>query len=57
MVEKCFHCKKRSFILIDCKCEQSFCVKHQLPEKHKCSYVYEKHLIETIPLAKKIETI
>ena len=49
---KCFHCKKSSVIQFQCKCEQSFCVKHQLPEKHQCTYVYEKQIIEKIPVKK-----
>lgn len=53
----CAHCKKKTVILILCKCEQSFCVKHQLPEKHKCTYTFEKHAIEIIPPTKKIEVI
>ncbi len=53
----CFQCKKKTVILIQCKCNQSFCVKHQLPEKHNCTFTYEKHIIEKIPPAKKIEDI
>lgn len=53
---KCEHCNKRSAILIQCKCEKSYCIKHQLPEIHLCTFVYEKHEIEKIPI-KKIETI
>ena len=52
----CFHCKKKTVVMIQCKCTQSFCVKHQLPEIHHCSFVYEKHIIEKIPV-KKIDTI
>lgn len=29
---KCFHCDKKTVIVITCKCEHLFCVKHQLPE-------------------------
>ena len=53
----CFHCKKKTIILITCKCEEQFCIKHQLPEKHKCIHVFEKHHIEKIPSTKKIEII
>ena len=53
----CFHCNKKSFVMIQCKCEKSFCVKHQLPEKHSCAYVFEKYQVEKIPVTKKIEVI
>jgi hypothetical protein len=54
---KCFHCEKKTVVLITCKCEHVFCVKHQLPEKHVCTYVFPKHEIEKTPPTKKIETI
>ena len=54
---KCFQCKKNTVIVITCKCEKVFCVKHQLPEKHECTFIFQKHEIEKIPLIKKIENI
>jgi predicted nucleic acid binding AN1-type Zn finger protein len=54
---KCFQCEKKIIILITCKCEHVFCVKHQLPEKHVCTFVFPKHVIEKIDLTKKIATI
>lgn len=53
----CFKCNKKFVILIQCKCEQSYCIKHQLPEKHNCTYIYKKHIIEPVPSNKKIDTI
>jgi predicted nucleic acid binding AN1-type Zn finger protein len=53
----CFHCKKKVVILITCKCEKNFCVKHQLPEKHECCFIYEKHVIQKLTPPKKIDTI
>ena len=53
----CFQCKKKSVIILECKCEQFYCVKHQLPEKHHCTFKYKKHVIEPIPCNKKIEII
>lgn len=53
----CVHCKKKSHVILQCKCEKFFCVKHQLPEKHECTYNYEKHTIDKMPLSKKIELI
>lgn len=53
----CCQCKKKSIVIIQCKCEQYFCVKHQLPEKHECDFTFQKHSIEKIPPTKKIEEI
>ena len=53
----CVHCKKKSVVILQCKCEKFFCIKHQLPEKHNCTYVYEKHTVDKIPLTKKIDVI
>jgi hypothetical protein len=33
---KCHFCQRKNFVLIECKCKKSFCVAHQLPEKHFC---------------------
>jgi hypothetical protein len=54
---RCFHCEKKTVISITCKCEHVFCVKHQLPEKHVCTFIYPKHELEKISLTKKIESI
>jgi len=54
---RCHECRKKIVIAITCKCEHVFCVKHQLPEKHVCSFVFEKHTIEPIPPTKKIDII
>ncbi len=53
----CVHCKKKSVILIHCKCDNQYCIKHQLPEKHNCTFVFEKHVIEKLPPTKKIDNI
>ena len=37
----CFFCKKASHILNKCRCENTYCLKHLTPEKHKCSYNFK----------------
>jgi len=54
---KCFQCEKKTVVTITCKCQHSFCVKHQLPEKHECTYIFQKHEVEKIELTKKIDSI
>jgi predicted nucleic acid binding AN1-type Zn finger protein len=36
----CYECKKRSHILVKCKCDFSFCLKHLVAEKHNCTHNY-----------------
>ena len=37
---RCEHelCRKKSLIHFKCKCYKIYCIKHQLPENHKCEY-------------------
>jgi hypothetical protein len=37
----CFMCKKKSHILQNCRCGNSYCLKHLVPEKHTCSYNFK----------------
>lgn len=46
---KCFCCKKKSTILLECKCKNQFCIKHILAENHECQfdyYTYHKELLQ-----------
>jgi predicted nucleic acid binding AN1-type Zn finger protein len=56
--QRCFMCKKKFLIVIPCKCEQHFCMKHKDPETHDCSFNFKTGLCmgETI-IPKKIEII
>ncbi len=40
-MDRCYKCKKFSLTSIKCKCNESFCMLHRLPEKHSCSKLYE----------------
>jgi predicted nucleic acid binding AN1-type Zn finger protein len=53
---KCTHCKKRHAVLVQCRCENHYCLKHRLPELHSCTYVFEPVELEKVE-NKKIETI
>lgn len=37
---RCFFCKKKQMILVDCSCKYSFCLSHRMPEDHSCSFDY-----------------
>jgi len=39
----CFYCKKETIMLFNCKCEYSFCLKHRLPESHRCTFDFYNH--------------
>ena len=53
----CFLCKKRKIILLTCKCENKFCIKHNSPEDHNCTVINELFKIEITDAPKKIEKI
>jgi predicted nucleic acid binding AN1-type Zn finger protein len=36
MGNRCAFCKKKSHILIECKCDSKFCISHLSPELHEC---------------------
>jgi acetone carboxylase gamma subunit len=40
-VQRCFVCKKKSHVLVDCCCGQQFCVNHRY---HECAVVRQKEL-------------
>jgi predicted nucleic acid binding AN1-type Zn finger protein len=40
-MDRCYKCKKLSLTLIKCKCGDTFCILHRLPEKHSCNKLYE----------------
>lgn len=43
--EKCIICNKKVLIFFKCRCDNYYCIKHQTPEMHKCSYDYKKDKI------------
>ena len=42
-MDKCDYCKKEKMILITCRCDKKFCIKHKNENNHNCSYDYKKH--------------
>ena len=50
-----YECNKK-LTLVDsnilCKCNNSYCTKHRLPEQHKCSYDYKTHFKKSIDIDK-----
>ena len=41
-LSRCFLCKKKEIILVDCYCKNSYCLKHRMPEDHMCNFDYIK---------------
>ena len=40
---KCKYCKKKlNLINFKCKCNNYYCIKHQLPHNHNCQFDYKK---------------
>lgn len=60
---RCFFCKKKQLILLDCRCNYKFCITHKSPEDHNCSFDYKelgkKMLIKNNPkvINSKVEDI
>ena len=43
MVIKCYICDKNiDLINFRCKCNNYFCLKHKMPEKHDCKFDFKK---------------
>ena len=41
MKSKCNKCKKKlSLIYFTCKCGNTYCIAHQIPHKHNCTFDY-----------------
>ena len=38
---KCYYCNKKCLFTFKCSCENEFCMKHRMPEDHKCTYDYK----------------
>ena len=36
----CKKCNKIKYIILECKCKNSYCLKHLDPTKHNCTYDY-----------------
>lgn len=47
---RCFFCKKKQLILVDCYCKRMFCLKDRMPEDHKCEFNYKECGMSTIRL-------
>lgn len=45
---KCFHCKKKSYITMNCSCTKVFCMKCRLPEVHECTTDYKEKAKERL---------
>ena len=35
---RCALCRKKTLLLVKCKCGKEYCVSHRLPEDHQCTY-------------------
>ena len=41
--KRCVVCNKKLGLMeYSCRCGQLFCIKHQLPEEHNCTFDYQK---------------
>lgn len=59
---RCPVCNKKANMLgIICKCGQTFCMEHRMPEMHKCTFdyktQYQKNLMEKLTTSAKPKII
>ena len=45
---------KVKHIIFKCRCDKEFCLRHLLPEKHKCTYNYKQVYKDNPPAGLKI---
>ena len=41
MDRKCSSCKRKTYLILKCRCEQMFCVEHIQSEHHVCGFDYK----------------
>ncbi len=46
----CSRCNKTTLMLFECRCGKTFCMKHKLPEKHKCDFDYKNNAKDNIKI-------
>ncbi len=39
----CRECRKKTIILVSCKCSEQFCIKCRYPEDHGCKFNYSEN--------------
>jgi len=42
MAERCDYCKRKSYMVLKCKCEKLYCIIHRNAEDHQCGFDYKK---------------
>jgi hypothetical protein len=63
MDTKCQFCKRKSHVLIECKCGSKVCLKCKIPETHSCAFdfrlsaQYKLAINNPTIIAKKLEQI
>ena len=56
--KRCFHCRKKSLYVTMCKCGQVFCLNHNQPEIHNCTFNHKLNKVMLEPIiCQKIATI
>lgn len=42
MDSKCRLCKRKTYLVIKCRCEHTFCITHRDPEDHSCTFDFKE---------------
>lgn len=48
MDTKCLFCKRKTHLIVKCRCEGAFCIAHRDPDDHKCGFDFKEHGKEEI---------
>ncbi len=43
-------CKKKTLMLVSCKCLNTYCLNCRMPEDHSCTFDFVKHQSELLRL-------
>lgn len=48
--KRCLRCKKKTVMLVSCRCKNSYCLQCRMPEDHGCTFDLVKHQLEILRL-------
>jgi predicted nucleic acid binding AN1-type Zn finger protein len=55
-VTRCYHCKKKAGVAaLKCKCGETFCSLHRMPEEHSCTFDFKTN--DRAKLSQRLEKV
>ena len=53
-MQRCTKCKKKTVLLVSCKCSNHYCLTCRMPEDHDCTFDFVKQQTEILRLSNPI---